>query len=197
MRKIFASLFIAFSVMTSFAQGKLDKTDHLQFKGVPIDGTLNEFISEMKKSGFTLLGIEDGTAGLTGDFAAYKNCIIVVSTLDQKDLVSTISVIFPEQDTWSYLSSDYFSLKELLTIKYGKPSESVEEFQSSSQAGNDMEKMLYVKMDMSTYYSNYETNNGTIQLSIDHEDATSCYVRLSYFDKINGNIIRAKAIDDL
>ncbi len=128
MKKIITSLIIAFIAMNSFAQ--IQSSAHLTFKGVPIDGTLNEYVSKMKQNGFTHTGTEDGVAMLTGDFAAYKNCIVGVATLKQKDLVSKITVIFPECDTWSFLSSNYFSLKEMLTEKYGKPSDCVEKFQS-------------------------------------------------------------------
>jgi hypothetical protein len=72
---------------------------HLAFKGVPIDGTLEEYVSKMKKSGFTHSGTKDGVAILEGDFASYKSCIVGVSTLKQKNLVSKIAVIFPGRDT--------------------------------------------------------------------------------------------------
>ena len=93
--------------MLTFAQ----KSEHLTFKGVPIDGTLNEFVSKMKQNGFTHLGTEDGTAILNGDFAGYKDCYVGVSTLKQNDLVHKIAVIFPDNDTWSTLSGNYFDLK--------------------------------------------------------------------------------------
>ncbi len=197
MKTILISLFFTLTVITSFAQVKTDSSDHLTFKGVPINGTLNEYVSKLKKNGFSHIGTENGIAMLKGDFAAYKNCFVGVSTLKQKDLVSKITVIFPEQDTWSTLSSNYFSLKELLTEKYGEPSEIVEEFQSNSQPRDDNYKMYEVKLDRCKYYTTYETDKGSIQLSIDHDSITSSFVRLTYFDKINGNIIRAKAIDDL
>jgi hypothetical protein len=61
------TLILSLTVMLTFAQ----TSEHLSFKGVPIDGTLNEYVSKMKNSGFTLIGIEDGVAMLKGDFAAY------------------------------------------------------------------------------------------------------------------------------
>lgn len=197
MKAILTSLFFTLTVLTSLAQGKADPTDHLVFKGVPIDGTLNDYISKLKKSGFSHLGTEKGIAMLEGDFAAYKNCIVGVATLKQKDLVSKITVIFPEQDTWSSLSSNYFSLKELLTEKYGEPSESVEDFQTSIQPEDDSDKMYQVEFDRCKYSTTYESEKGSIELLIDHDGVISSFVRLSYFDKINGSIIRAKAISDL
>jgi hypothetical protein len=183
----------AFITISSFAQ--IQSSDHLSFKSVPIDGTLNEYVAKMKQNGFTHTGTENGIAMLTGDFAAYKNCIVVVATLKQRDLVSKITVIFPECETWSLLSSNYFSLKELLTEKYGQPSECVEKFQSN-YGDDDNSKMHQVKMNTCKYYTTYETDKGSIQLSIENNLMT-CYVMLAYFDKINSDIIRAKAIDDL
>jgi hypothetical protein len=194
MKKIITVLVVAFIAISSSAQ--IESSAHLIFKGVPIDGTLNEYVSKMKQNGFTHTGTEDGVAMLTGDFAAYKNCIVVVSTLKQKDLVSKITVIFPESDTWSLLSSNYFSLKEMLTEKYGKPSEIVEKFQSNYGTDDDNSKMFQVKMNSCKYYTTYETEKGSIQLSIENNDM-ACYVMLAYYDKINSEIIKAKAIDDL
>ena len=197
MKAVLTSLFCFVLIMTSFAQNNTDTTEHMTFKGVPIDGTLNEYVSKMKQSGFTLIGTEDGVAMLKGDFAAYKGCIIGVATLKGKDLVSKITVIFPEQETWSSLSSNYYNLKELLTEKYGEPTEIVEKFDTYSEPDDDGDRMYAVKMDNCKYYTTYELENGSIQISIDHQSVMSCFVRLAYFDKINSEKVRQKAIDDL
>ena len=189
MKKIMTSLIVTFIAMSSFAQ--IQSSAHLTFKGVPIDGSLNEYVSKMKQNGFTLIRTEDEVAILNGDFAAYKNCIVGVATLKQKDLVSKI-----ESDTWALLSSNYFSLKDMLTEKYGKPSECVEKFQTGYGIDDDNSKMHEVKMNRFKYFTTYETERGSIQLSIETREM-SCYVMLAYYDKINGGIIKAKAIDDL
>lgn len=193
MKTFFTTLIFAFTTMLTFAQ----TTEHLTFKGVPIDGTLDEYVSKMKKSGFSHLGTEDGTALLNGDFAGYKDCYVGVSTLKQKDLVHKIAVIFPDKDTWSNLSGNYFDLKQMLTEKYGKPSDVVEKFDGYSQPRDDKSRMHDVGMDRCKYYSIWETDKGEIQLSIEHDGFSRNFVRLGYFDKINSAKIKAKAIDDL
>ncbi|MCX2679378.1 hypothetical protein OOZ15_05430 [Galbibacter sp. EGI 63066] len=193
MKTLFLTLILALSTTLTFAQ----TSEHLTFKGVPIDGTLNEYVSKIKQSGFKHLGTEDKTAILNGDFAGYKDCYVGVSTLTQKDLVHKIAVIFPERETWSTLSGNYFELKELLTEKYGEPKNVVEKFDSYPEPRDDETKMYRVKFDNCKYYSVWQTDKGEIQLSIDHESVVRCFVRLGYFDKINGKIIKAKAIDDL
>lgn len=192
MKTIFFTLFFGLTTLT-IAQ----PSQHLSFKGVPIDGTLTEFVSKMKQSDFTHLGTEEGVAILKGDFAGYKNCQVGVSTLKQKDLVYKIGVLFPEADTWSKLSENYFELKQKLTEKYGKPSECIEKFEGHSQTQDDSKKIYYVQFDRCKYYSIWQIDKGEIQLSIDHNSTTDCYIKLLYLDKINGDKIKAKAKGDL
>ena len=193
MKTIILTVTLALTTILTIAQ----TSEHLSFKGVPIDGTLAEYISKMKKNGFTHLGTEDGMAILNGDFAGYKDCHVGVSTLNQKDLVYKIGVLFPGQDTWSSLSTNYFSLKQMLTDKYGKPSDVVEKFDGLSKPNDDNDRMYEVKFDRCKYYTLWETDKGEIQLSIGHNGVISCFVKLLYFDKVNGAIINSKAIDDL
>lgn len=194
MKSILTIVLCLLIIAEGFSQ---DKSNHMTFKGVPIDGPLSEYVNEMKRSGFNQVETKEGVAILQGDFAGYKDCLIGVVTLDQKDLVHKITVIFPDKDTWSNLSSNYFNLKELLTEKYGEPSEVVEKFDTRSEPDDDNSRMHQVKFDNCKYYTTYETDEGSIQLSIDHESVSSCFVRLTYFDKINGKIIREKAKGDL
>lgn len=197
MKKVMLLFCISLSLISSIVQAQsTDTSIHLSFKGVPIDGALSEYVIKMKKNGFTHRGTEDGVAMLEGDFASYKNCVVGVSTLKQKDLVNKIAVLFPDRESWSLLSSNYYNLKEMLTEKYGKPSESVEKFQSYTPS-TDGSKFTQVQLGACKYFSNYETPKGTIMLSIEHEGVTRCFVKLAYFDKINSEIIKKEAIKDL
>lgn len=174
-----------------------DNTEHLKFKGVPIDGTLQEYVQKMKDADFDFVNEEDGTAFLQGDFAAFKGCTIAVSTLKGKDLVNKITVIFTPNDTWSSLFGTYSNLKSMLTEKYGKPTNCVEKFQGLVKPTDDGERMYAVEFDKCIYNSIFSNDQGDILLQIDHNSVTSCFVTLAYFDKINSKIIKAKAIDDL
>ena len=193
MKRILSLVIISWVVLSSFAQSD---TLHLKFKGVPIDGTQKEYVEKMEQKGFTYIGVEDEVAVLKGDFAAYKGCHVFVSTLKQKDLVCRIAVKFPDCKTWGQLSSDYFSLKEMLTEKYGKPAEETETFQNG-EPDNDNDRFHEVRMDRCKYISTFETPKGTIELWIDNGGLFSCYVGLTYTDKINSAIIRNHALDDL
>lgn len=197
MRNLYLLLFLTITALSSSAQTKTDTSAHLTFKGIPLDGTINQYVAKMQQNGFKHISTNDGVAMLIGDFAGYKGCYVGVSTLEQKDLVYKVIVLFPEKETWSSLSGNYFDLKEMLTEKYGKPSFVIEKFDTRTEPKDDSNKMHEVKFDRCKYYSIWKIDKGDIELSIDHDGVTSCFVRLAYFDKINGAVIKKQALDDL
>jgi len=172
------------------------ESQHLLFKAVPIDGTLNEYVAKMKLNGFVVVATEPGATMLQGDFASYKKCLIGVVTMQQKDLVSKIRVMFPEQEDWATLYGNYINVKEMLTQKYGAPAEVVEEFRNHPGVKDEGLKFMYVYSGDCNYTTIFKTPSGEIRLYLDHTQS-DCFVGLSYLDKINGEIIKAKAIDDL
>jgi hypothetical protein len=197
MKKTLTSLFLSLVVCVSFAQTSADSSKHLAFKGIPLDGTLDQYVSKMKANGFEVLKSEGDLAMLKGDFAGYKDCYVGVSTLKQKGPVHKIGVFFPEKDKWSTLSGDYFNLKQLLTEKYGNPTKESEKFDRLIEPRDDNMRMHEVRMDRCKYFSIWDTDKGEIQLSIDHDDITGCNVRLVYIDKINSATVRKQALEDL
>ena len=62
---------------------------------------------------------------------------------------------------------------------------------------DDNSKMSEVIFNRCKYYTIYELENGTIDLSIGNNGTSTGFVKLSYFDKKNTEIIKQKAIDDL
>lgn len=192
-RLTFLLLFVG-AILTSFAQSN---SEHLSFKGVPIDGTLNEYVAKMKAAGFSHLGTQDGTAILQGDFAGFKSCTVGVSTLKAVNVVSTIGVIFPSHDDWSSLERDYEHLKSMLIKKYGDPADVVEQFQGRTTPNSNNEKIHELLMDRCTWFTTFETPKGDIQLSLQKGEYGQYFVLLKYFDKINTDTVRSAAMDDL
>ena len=193
MKKIVVTLFLLMSFTLTFAQS----SEHLKFKGVPIDGTLNEYVLKMKQAGFQLVGTDDGVALLEGEFGGYRGCLIAVSTLKSVNVVNTIGVVFPAREDWSSLEGDYEHLKSMLTEKYGEPSDVVEKFQGYGDPQTDQEKWINIMTDNYTWYTIFETENGDIQLSLEKGDYGEYFVLLKYFDKINTEAVRSAAMEDL
>ena len=67
MKHFFLSMLLSVFISISYAQ-----TEHMKFKGVPMEGTIQSFTNKLVAKGFTSIGIEDGVSLLTGELA--KNC---------------------------------------------------------------------------------------------------------------------------
>lgn len=169
------------------------QNSHLTFKGVPIDGSLNEFVNKMKAAGFTHTGTSNGTATLRGDFAGYKNCFIFVRTLMPDFLVYEIAVAFPYRSYWYEAESDYKNLKEMLTQKYGAPIKVKEEFGSYT---SDDSKFYRLRDYEGFYYCIFEAPNGRLALEIEGAGSRG-RVNLWYTDKTNTAKTEANAMNDL
>ena len=178
MKKSIVTFFVLVVTLVSFAQ---NDTEHLTFKGVPIDGTLSEYVKKMKSAGFEYLEGGIDYAVLQGDFAGFKDCNVLIYTLDAINVVSKICVLFPECNVWSSLEQNYNLLKSMLSQKYGVPTEVV---------------LFELYMDRCTWYTLYETPKGDIKLSLQKGD-WDYFVSLMYYDKINTDAVRSSAIDDL
>lgn len=189
MRKLFISLLLAVSMVC------MSQTTHMKFKGIPMEGTLNSFVQKLKDKGFTYLGQQDGTALLKGEFAATKGCTVGVTRFSDRDQVNLVAVIFPEEETWSSIASSYYSLKEMLTEKYGTP-ESTEEF-SGFEPNNDSSKFYYLLHDNCNFISEFTCEGGKIQLTMKKHDYNSASVVLRYIDRVNADETRKKVMDDL
>ncbi|MCK9198906.1 MAG: hypothetical protein M0P49_04820, partial [Bacilli bacterium] len=61
---------------------------------------------------------------------------------------------------------------------------------------DDISKMHEVIMGTCKYYSIFEIDKGKIELSISGS-INGCFVLLAYYDKINSDIIKSKALEDL
>lgn len=188
MKKILTLLFVSLICSVGYAQ-------HLKFKGIPLEGTLTDFVSQLKAKGFTYAGTEDGIALLQGEFAGYKNCIVGVATFSGTQNVCKVVSLFPEQETWAAVSKDYYSLKGLLTEKYGEPV-SVEKFHRE-YVDSDSSKRHAILHGEADFVSTFTTEGGKIELTIKKADTLTLRIVLSYFDDENSSKVRQQIMDDL
>lgn len=189
MKQLILSLLLAVCTVCSA------QTNHMKFKGIPMEGTLQSFTTKLKAKGFTPVGIQDGVSLLKGEFAGYKNCTIG-AIADKSGMICKVSVIFPDMDKWGELEKCYENYKSMLTEKYGNPVK-CEEYFSEGYNGDSSEKMYGVEFDKYKYYSVFSCDEGEIQLEISHNGVSSCYVMLSYFDNANQDKLRKQIMDDL
>ena len=66
MKKIITMIALVLCTLAMSAQ-----TNHMKFKGIPMEGTLQSFTNKLKMKGYTPMGIRDGVSVLKGEFAGH------------------------------------------------------------------------------------------------------------------------------
>lgn len=146
MKQFLLTLLLTFAVGIGYAQ-----TEHMKFKGIPMEGTLQSFTNQLKTKGFMPIGIQDGVSLLKGEFAGYKDCTIG-AVADKSGMICKVSVFFLK---WKMgrLGALLFELQINAHGKYGDPKDCVERFQSS-YADDDNSKSTNSKwIDVNTIVS--------------------------------------------
>lgn len=68
MKHFLLTLLLTFVVGISSAQ-----TEHMKFKGIPMEGTLRTFTGQLRAKGFATVATQDGISLLNGEFAGYSH----------------------------------------------------------------------------------------------------------------------------
>ena len=87
MRKLIVSFAFMVIALTSYAQSS---SEHLTFKGIPIEGSMSEFCQKLKAKGFTSIGSENNLALFIGDFTGRNATIGVTATDDGKNVFAVV-----------------------------------------------------------------------------------------------------------
>lgn len=186
------------------------QTEHLKFKGVPIDGTLEEYTAAIKQKGAKDLNnsnfqhfshssinldmMEDKNIKIfVLDFAGYPNCNVVVRRLDNRNLIYKIEVFFQSKCPIGCMKDIYANLKNMLTQKYGKPKSSNEVI--GTNLGDDYFTYEGFINGTNIYNSLFETNAGSIFIEIINERGVT--VKATYTDYKNSKVVNKDILDDL
>ena len=178
MKKILALLL----VMVSFVGLAQDGTSqHMKFKGIPIEGSMTEFCRKLKAKGFTSIGQDGNVSLFTGDFTGREATVGVTAADDGKNVFAVV-VLFDPSDEWNDLVNTYGYYKDLYE-------------RNPSHLDSNTGLMIQLQEGTVTYYSAWEVDGGDIQLSI--EKSSEMYegvVTIRYRDSQN---VEAKIQSDL
>lgn len=193
MKRLLTSLFFASAlVLTLHSQ-----TEHMTFKGVPIDGTLEDFCNHIAKRGFTITGMKPDIGFARGDFGGHRDCTVYINTSPGTGLVTSVGVIVPSCTSWAKLYGQYSTLRRNLTEKYGAPVSQNETFEGHRQPADDIERILEVRLGNCRYSCSFSSPLGIVDLSINHLGLEEACVLIVYTDRLNDQIAEQTAKDDL
>ncbi len=149
--------------------------EHLKFNNVHLDGRLNQFASELTKTGFV---VSDTTKNreiiLKGEFLS-KDCEIHVFGTEKNDLAYKVVVSMPVE-VHDSLQADFGKIQNLFTLKYGTG-------YSKYQQYKKRERLVYKVPErnvMAGDFTRYTTDSGEITLEV-----MEGYISITYLDKLN------------
>lgn len=174
-------LIFCFLSVCLFAFSQSDTTDYFVFMDTPITGSVKSFASKLEKKGFKPVVVESNAGKMTGMFTQ-KDVEVYILPTPKTNIVYAVSVVFQDKNTWLSLKSDYLSLKDALSNKYGKPSITRESFSRPYYEGDGYE-MTAVRTENVTFFSRWIKENGEIVLSI-----SDGHIQMFYVDRSNSAI---------
>lgn len=180
-------IFVLFSFLSlsyfCFAQ------EHLTFKGIPIDGTLTEFVSKLEGEGYTLSFYNDEgyACMMNGSFAGITNCQIFIISSRYSHTVWKVAVYFPEQNSWYSLKSRYNEYKTSLIQKYGEPEEDYHFFTQPYYEGDGYE-LSALRGDKCTYIAFFSVPEGNMAIEMKSKQYNAGQVVISYEDILNTQV---------
>lgn len=197
MRKYLLFIVALFLSTATFAQdNNLFDEGHLSFKGLPLSGSLDDYVSNLVSQGYVLKQSQSSGALLKGSFASESDCTIVVLTTKRTHQVYCVAVSFEKKTTWSSLKSQYRDYQSMLSAKYGEPSKKIERFYNPYYEGDGYE-LQALRLDKCSYTSFFDVSNGSVMLSMSNDGSLVLYYSDKEGNELNDREERMSAMSDL
>lgn len=211
MKKIILFIAVSLLIPSVFAQNPALSVP--KFKGVELTGTIDQFGSKLSSQGFKFMMKEDYGAFYMGRFAGMNDCLVgLIPVENSKDISSVVVLIglnllsdyeVYSYESWEKLLNDYNDLKDLLTEKYGKPTEENDGFANGAYTYSSLAKLSSVKNGQCEYYTNWgdsDVDKMVVELAITGGKSMGfdcAIITLKYWNVDKSKDSRKEIIDDL
>lgn len=101
---------------------------HVEFKGLPVNGSISALANSLRKGGCTL--VEEGADSiiLSGEFLGETGIRLVVHGNPSTKEAYGVSAFFDAGKSWESVEKRYFDLVERVKAVYGRPDDHYEQF---------------------------------------------------------------------
>lgn len=169
------------SIKSLFTKG------HLTFKGIEINGSLDDFYKKIKQEIPDLDGAIFDTGGvLKGTFAGKRGCTIILRS-NTNNIIKNVGVNFPSPKNWSLLKDEYDDICLNMMHKYGEPAVVLNKYEPPFKEGDgrELEGLQEQKVLLGQFFF---VDNGYIQVSIIKTIATGSTLSDILGDEGQGNV---------
>ena len=191
MKKLLLTICTSLFCVLSYAQ-----TEHLTFKGLPIDGSKQEFVKELQSQGYNVPKMGDDDI-LSGTFIGQDSYVFIYDT-PITNTVWKVGVLFKSTyDNWSTIKRVYDDLVDVYTKKYGAPILDQKEFKSPWREG-DGHELYALRFDRCVYRTAFVcTKNGVNVGYVEIRMTTNCKIIIGYEDSINSDLLTKERANEI
>ena len=192
MKQLLIAIIAVAITLPAFSQ---DKSQHLVFKGIPIDGDFNVFAQKLVQKGFKKTEVTQDGIVLKGNFMATPDVMVIVYPDPKTKNVSSVIAMVEAGENWPSIENSYNNVVDLYTEKYGEPTEHIEEF-STDVHDDDYFRKQALNDGQCNYKSLWKVEGGNIAISLAYFKY-KYYVVCTYIDMQNVKALRQTMIDDI
>lgn len=178
MKRVLITITFLFSIFLAFSQ------NHMDFKGVQMDGALEDFVKEMEKQGLKYISYKSSPryAIMKGRFLEF-NCEIAISATPHSDKVYMITATTEPFDTsWDALNLNMDYSIRILEQKYGVYDGDYKFLEPYYSGCGDEIKAIKENMLLADLF--FSNSNGEVILTINN----NCSLYYTYYDFKNRNL---------
>lgn len=190
MKKIFCIILLSlFCFTTGFAQ-----EDILKFKGIPIEGNINEFKTKLINTGYQPYTVADKEV-YAGQFIK-EDCSIVLEQTNDNQIASVMVVFSKKYKSWKSLDDAFQTLKEALIQKYHCSNNDIEEeleWIKLEDAFSDSSKMQSLTSEQCNHILKLKVKGGFISLA----KTPAASLSLTYFSNKSAKQYNEEKYEDL
>lgn len=192
MKKLLLTICSSLFCVLSYAQ-----TEHLTFKGLPIDGSKQEFVKELQSQGYENAPEMGADDVLSGTFIG-RDCYVVIVGTPITNTVWKVGILFKlKYDNWSSIKRAYDELVDIYTEKYGAPILDQKEFKSPWREG-DGHELTALRSDRCVYGTMFAYTKDGVDIGyVEIRMTTHCQIMIGYQDSINSALLTKERANEI
>ena len=188
MKKLLLTICSSLFCVLSYAQ-----TEHLTFKGLPIDGSKQEFVKELQSQGYVY--VDDDK--LSGTFIGRDSYVFIYGTPITNTVWRVVALFESPYDNWSSIKRAYDELVDIYTEKYGAPILDQKEFKSPWREG-DGHELFALRSDRCVYGTMFAYTKDGVDIGyVEIRMTTHCQIMIGYQDSINSALLTKERANEI
>lgn len=192
MKRLLLSIVFA---LCAIGLSSAQEPEHLKFKGIPIEGSIDDFGRKLVAEGFSQIAKN----AYKGKFMR-SDCTVVLVAADN-GMIWRVAIAFGDVKTWSTLRSSFEGYVDLYKEKYGQPTKITKTFTgyyADLVRSNPNVAMSAIDDDACNYNAYWKLKQGSIDMSIvKGKSYRSGAIIITYTDDTNKAVVRSADLDEI